>query len=403
MNMHRALGLACWLVAVASLPAGDWTRFRGNDGTGVSAETGLPIKWSASANIRWQADLPGRGLSCPVIAGGRVYITASSRHDQSRLHVLCFDLAGGKKLWERQFWATGDTTSNEATCMAAPTPVTDGKQVFALFATGDLVCLDADGNLQWYRSLVGDYPTITNQVGMAASLVLWKDVLIVPMQNMGESFVAGLDKATGKNRWKEALPRDINWTTPLVITSGEQTSVLFQSGQELAAYDPLTGSKRWNYTAAGMSTIPSPAPANGLVLVAAGELTALRPGGDRPQVVWKNNKLRPSGYGTPLLYQGRVYSIGSVGLNCGDAATGNLLWQQRAKGPFAASPVAGDGKIYLVNEDGIATVILAGDKPNVLSTNPLGEKISATPAFADGAIFLRSDQHLFCIGEKKIR
>src|SRR6266852_8439695 len=139
------------------LPAGDWPQFRGPGGSSVSEETGLPFRWSQTENVRWKADLPGRGVSCPVIAGGKVYVTACTGFQQTRLHVLCYQASTGKKLWERQLWATANTMCHDKTCMAAPTPVTDGERVYALFACGDLVALDSNGDLLWYRSLGRDY------------------------------------------------------------------------------------------------------------------------------------------------------------------------------------------------------------------------------------------------------
>src|SRR5262249_10202396 len=203
-------------------------------------------------------------------------------------------------------------------------------------------------------SFVGDYRDITNQVGMAASPVLWRDLLLVPMENVGESFAAGLDKLTGQNRWKVARPRDINWPTPLVLERNGQAEVLFEAPQGLAAYDPAAGRKLWGYTGEGMTSVPSPVTADGLIVLSGG--VALRPpvkeGETHAQVVWKSTKLRPA-YASPLYYQGRIYAINNSGimLNCADVHTGNVLWQERVKGPFSASPVAADGKIYLVNED----------------------------------------------------
>src|SRR5262249_4272030 len=333
-------------------------------------------------------------------------------YGESRLHVLCFDEASGKKLWERQFASTGATQCHPKTCMAAPTPVTDGERVYALFATDDLVCLDADGNLVWYRALQRDYPDITNQVGMAASPVLAGNTLLVPLENAGDSFALGLDKYTGKNRWKDKRIRDINWVTPLVVHNGGRAQALFQSNNELTAYDAETGEKRWAYKAAGLSTIPSPVAAGDAVLVPAGETVALRPaaGKESPEVLWKTRKLA-SAFASPLHYQGKVYNVAGSAQNllvCVDAATGKEVWSQRVEGPFGASPVAADGKVYLVNEAGVTTVVKVGDKPEVAATNELGETaekdkavILATPALAGGAIFLRSDRYLYCIGEKK--
>lgn len=393
--------IALYLLLLSSaLHAGDWPQFRGPGGRGVAEDTGLPTNWGPTENVRWKADLPGRGLSCPVLAGGRVYVTACSGLEGARLHVLCFDERTGRKLWERQLWATGNTGCHPKTCMAAPTPVADGRRVYALFATADLACFDRDGGLLWYRSLVGDYPTVANQVGMAASPVLWRDVLIVPMDNVGDSFLAGIDARTGKNLWKTPRERTINWTTPLLLDNAGRPDVLFQNGGELIAYDPATGAKRWSHKAGG--PIPSPALAEGLVLVPGGELLALRPGGDQgpAQVVWKTNKLR-SGYASPLYYQGRVYNVTDANvLAAADARTGKPLESARVKGPVSASPVAADGKIYVLAEDGTTTVVETSDPPKVLASNKLDGTFLATPAIAGGAIYLRSDSHLWCIGAK---
>jgi outer membrane protein assembly factor BamB len=398
-----------------SLIAADWAQFRGPGGTGVSADTGLATHWGPAENIRWKAELPGRGLSSPIVAGGRVYVTACSGYQERRLHLLCFDAATGAKQWERQLQATGNTLCHPKTCMAAPTPASDGARVYALFATGDLACFDRDGNLLWYRSLVSDYRDITNQVGLAASPVLWKDLLLVPMENVGESFAAGLDKLTGQNRWKVERPRDINWPTPLLLESAGRTQVLFQAPQELAAYEPATGRKLWSYSGEGMTAVPSLVAAEGLIILSGGvslrppepSLTSVEERADkkqsdaRPQVVWNSLKLRPA-YSSPLYYEGLLYAVNNSGilLNCADVRTGRVIWQQRVKGPFSASPVAADNKIYLVNEDGLTTVLRPGSSPKILSTNPLGEPMLASPAIADGAIYLRSDRHLYCIGER---
>lgn len=391
----------CFLSACGSASAADWPQFRGPGGAGFSNEIGLPTKWSKTENLRWVADLPGRGLSCPVIAKGKVYVTACTGFQQDRLHVLCFDAATGKMLWQRQFWATGTTVCHQKTCMAAPTPTTDGERVFALFATADLVALDAEGNLLWYRSLVRDYPTVGNNVGMASSPVVGKDAVLIAMENAGESFAVAIDKLTGKNRWKIDRHRGINWTTPLVRGSGEQAEIIFQSPKDVAAYDQATGKKRWSFEGEGrsFSTSPSPIPGNDLVLLAGGgKMMAIKPGPGDPQLVWESNKLK-TGYASALFYQNRVYTVSAPTVNCVDGTDGKLLWTERVKGAYSASPVAADGKLYVVSEEGATTVIQLGDKPQILNVNEVGETILATPSIADGAIYLRSDQHLWCIGK----
>jgi outer membrane protein assembly factor BamB len=415
----KAIRVLVWPLLLAALAlrgltptahAADWPAFRGPNGSGVSEEKSFPIKWGPKEGLRWKAELPGRGLSNPVVAGGRVFVTACSGPKERRLHVLCFDEQTGKKLWERQFTATGSTMCHPKTNMAAPTPVTDGKVVYALFATGDLAALGHDGNLLWYRSLVGDYPNVTNQVGMAASLALAGKAVLVPLENAGDSFAAGIDRATGKNLWKVKRHVDINWVSPIVVTVGGKTSAVFQTGKETTAYDPDTGKVNWTFSADGLSTISSPAAGGGLVFVPGGELRALKPGpeGSTPEVVWTTTQLR-SGYASPLYYKGRLYGLGGVAVTCVTADDGEVLWKQRVDGPVAASPVLGGGKIYQVNELGVTAVIdISGEKPKVLAANKLYEgevsdrdRILATPALANGAIYLRSDRYLFCVGAKR--
>lgn len=400
--MKKSL-LTVGMLALIALPAGagDWPQFRGPGGRAVSDES-VPTTWGPDKNVRWKADLPGRGVSGAVVANGRVYVTASSGYREGRLHVLCFDQASGKKLWERQLASTGPTQCHPTTCMAGPTPVTDGKAVYALFATGDLAAFDIEGNLLWYRSLVGDYPDVTNQVGMASSPVLSGDMLLLPLENVGDSFAAGLDKRTGKNRWKVERAKDINWVTPVVAEINGQTCALFQTAREITAYDPETGKVRWTFSGEPTSQVPSPVVGKGMVYVAGRPFLALKPGpaGESPKEVWRTNKFG-LGYASPLFHQDRLYGLVGVGVNCFDAGNGELVWQQRLKGTFWASPIVANGKLYAVNEDGVTSVLELGDKPKVLATNALPEKILATPAVAGGALFLRSDQHLWCIAEKK--
>jgi outer membrane protein assembly factor BamB len=396
-------GLVGLLGTSSTLRSADWPQFRGPEGTGVSADAGPPSDWDGASgeNIRWRAELPGRGVSSPVVSGNRVYITAASGVRQERLHVLSFDRDTGKKLWERQFRATGNTLCHSKTGMAAPTPAADGDSVFALFGTGDLAALDRDGSLLWYRALARDYPQITNQLGMAASPVLAGDALLLAVETPGESFAAGLDKETGINLWKVPRPRDSNWVTPLVLRGRKEA--VFVSAELVTAYDVARGRECWTYRAPGLAptpSVPSPVQAGDLIVTANG--VALRPGKTEPALVWKSNKLRPA-YATPLFYGGRLYVVSNTGtiLDCFDPKDGKLVWQQRLKGPFSASPVAAQDKVYLVNEEGLTTILEAGPRPHVLATNPLSEQVLATPAIAGNALFVRSDHHLFCIASQQ--
>ncbi len=399
--MTRLFLFPILFVSVSPLWAGDWPQFRGPGGRAVADETGLPDKWSETENVRWKAPLPGRGVSSPVIVGGRVYITASSEYRERRLHVLCFDASTGAKLWERQLASTASTMCHPKTSMAAPTPVADDQHVYALFATGDLAAFSRDGDLLWYRALRRDYPDITNQVGMAASPVLAGTTLLLPLENAGDSFALGVDVKTGRNRWKVPRRRDINWVTPLVIRSQGKTAALFQTAREITAYDVDSGAKLWSYDGDNLGSVPSPLAVNDLIIVPGSPSVAVRPSeGDKPEVVWKSRKLAAA-YASPLVYKGRIYAMTGIGVACLDAATGEEIWRERLGHGFSASPVVADGKLYVAKEEGDTSVVQLGDTPKILANNKLEGPLLATPAIANGAIYLRTEKHLYCIAAKK--
>ena len=201
------------LLLTSTALAADWPQFRGPDATGVIDDQppGPDLK------IAWQTELPGRGLSSPIIVGDRVFLTCSSGLNQRILHVICLDRQDGHRLWERTVLATGRTMSHKKTCVAAPTPCSDGRRVYALFSSNDLVAFDLDGNLQWLRGLTLDYPNASNSLGMASSPVVIADTLVVQSENDSESLALGLDAATGANRWKMSRPKAANWTSPVVL------------------------------------------------------------------------------------------------------------------------------------------------------------------------------------------
>ncbi len=386
-------------LALAAPPAtGDWPQFRGPDGRGVSTDKNLPIKWSKTDGHRWKIDLPARGVSSVVIANGIVYLTASSGQRGDRLHVLAYSAKDGSKLWQRQFAATGSTLCHPMSCMAAPTPVADDTGVYALFASGDIVAVNADGSVRWIRSLVGDYPSICNQVGMASSPVIADGKLIVPMDNAGESFLAAVDLKTGTNLWKVSRPRESNWVTPVLRSTGATPEVLFPTGGELVSYDSATGSKLWTHkSASGM--IPSPSVVDDVIYMPARGTTALKYNAGKLEPIWTAVTLS-GGMSSPLVYEDGIYAVNGAGvMNAFDRKTGRSLWKERASGKCSASCIAGDGKIYAFDEKGKCTVFKAGNNAEVLATNDLGEEVLGTPAISSGAIYVRTNKSLFCIGE----
>ncbi len=394
---RRILLPACAVFCATSLIAADWLQFRGPGSSGVSDESQSPLSLGKES-LAWKADLPGRGVSSPIIISGRVVVTASSGFRQDRLHVLSFDLAGGEKLWERQFWATGRTMCHPKTCMAAPTPASDGKRIFALYSTNDLICLDLEGNLVWLRGLTLDYPNASNSVGMASSLLVAGDVVVAQVENDCHSFAAGLDLITGENRWKIERPRKPNWSSPVILQgrTREEDVLVLQSWLKTSGHEPATGRELWNYPE-NCTPIPSSVPHDGVLYLPSKGLTALQPvpGNNTPNVLWQSPRLGP-GTASPLVYQDKLFTVSSAGvLSCADRTSGEIIWRLRLQGPISSSPVAAAGHIYLVNEKGLIQVVQIGEEGKITGTADLGETILSTPAISGGALFIRSDRYLY--------
>lgn len=385
-----------------STQAADWKQFRGNEANGISRETSVPTALSGE-KIAWIADLPGRGLSGPIVVDNKVIVTCSSGFRQDRLHAICIDEKSGQQLWERQFWATGRTMCHNKMCVATPTPASDGKRVFAFYSSNDVACLDLEGNLLWYRGLASDFPNASNSLGMASSPVVVGDVLIVQVESDAEAFTVGLNAQDGTTRWKIDRVQRANWTSPTLLTAAdpEQTRVVLQSSEGIDVVHPKTGVVEWSYDQ-GASTIPSSTSADGILYVPSNGLTALtRPQeGKAAKVLWQSAKLSPA-TSSPLSYDGRVFTLNRTGvLTAAAADSGEVTWQLRLRGPYSSTPVIGAGHLFAFNEKGFAQIVnLQGSKGKVVSELDFAETILCTPAIANGALFVRSDGHLWKLGQ----
>ena len=379
--------------------AEDWRQFRGPSGSGyVNAE--LP----AALAVAWSLDLPGKGLSSPIIVGDRVFVTASSGPNQERLHVFCYRASDGEKVWERQFFSTGRTMCHEKTAVAAPTPVSDGERVLALYSSNDLFCLDLDGNVLWLRGLTNDYPNASNSLGLASSPVIADGIFIAQVENDSESFIAAIALDTGKNLWKKPRTKRANWTSPLVVKEADGAErVAVQGSEGVDVIDPRTGETVWRY-GEGASTIPSSAAdAAGNLYIPSNGLTAVKAGADGgAEQLWRSGSMRP-GTASPLVQGQRLYVITNADvLTCGDLASGDRLWRMRLEGPFGASPVANDTHLYAFNEKGLGQVVKLGEtEGEVVNSIELGEMIQCTPAVAHNALYVRSNSRLWKLATPK--
>ena len=383
------------LLSFAATAAADWPQFRGMASEGSAAP---PADVSGDDAVAWTADLEGRGLSAPIVVGGRVFVTTSGGLAGERIGLIAFDADSGDRLWTRQLWATGRPGAHPKSSNAAPTPASDGERVFTFYSSGDAAAYSLDGDLLWYRGLGSDYPNASNSLGMSSSLAVAEGVVVAMLENDTDSLTLGLEAETGKTAWKLDRPRAANWTSPTLVESGGRTLVALQSSKGVTAVDPKTGRTAWEW-GDGASTIPSSAADGDTLFVPSDGLTAVRADGGEASVVWNNGKLSP-GTPTPLVVGDRVVTVNRAGvLSAADVATGERAWQLRLSGPFSATPVAAGDLIFAVNEEGLLQVIrVSTDEAELVSERPLGETVLGTPALADGAIYVRSDDTLWKIG-----
>ena len=402
-KLHKIVLLLSLGAFCSALPASDWPQFRGVNSSGYAAEDSMPNE----PKIAWSTLLPGRGLSSPIVIGDKVFLTAASGPKQELLHVLCLNTSDGKSVWERKLKATGRTMSHAKTSVAAPTPCSDGKRLFAIWSCNDLAAFDLDGNLLWIRGLTADYPNVSNSLGMASSPILIGEALIVPVENDSESYTIGIDAGTGRNLWKLDRPKAANWSSPIAWKDADGKLIaILQSKDGLLAVDPITGSKLWEYKD-GAATMASSVAANGVVYAVSHGITALAPTatGDAPKQLWRAEQVNP-GTASPVIISQSIYALNSAGvLIKADISNGERGWKLRLTGPFSGSPIAAGNHIVAVNEKGLVQVVdVTAPEGAIIGKLDLKEQLSAnenvlcTPSLSGGAIYLRGDGHLWKLG-----
>ena len=404
------LTICSWHVAEAQ-----WPQFRGPDGQGHSNDKGVPLTWSESESIAWKTGISGEGWSSPVISGGQIWLT-SSHEDGRSLHAVCLDQETGKLLCDVEVLTTDEIGPKHVqNGYASPTPVLEKERAYVHFGPRGTVCLDKTGKVLWKNT---ELPFELPQ-GAASSPVIHKNKLFLVCDGTDAQFVAALDKLTGEIIWK--TPRQhlervaekgffkMAYSTPLVVEVGGMTQLISSGSEHVAAYDLETGEEIWWHQYVGFSLVGRPSYGNGLFYIVGSVaqdhhcIYAIKPGAKGEikdeDLVWKN----PNGIGhvpSPLLYGKEIYVVDDEGTaQCLDAITGKLLWRERLGGRFRCSPIQVGEHIYFVNQDGKATIIEAGREFKVAATNQLEGMFLASPAVANGALFLRSDKHLYCIAK----
>jgi outer membrane protein assembly factor BamB len=398
-------------LVVRSAPAEDWPEFRGPTGQGIARAVGLPVEWGPARNVAWKQAIPGLGWSSPVVSGGRVYLTTAvpvevgPGKDQS-LRALCLDAGTGKVLWDQEVFRQGGAEAppiHGKNSHASPTPVLDAGRLYVHFGHQGTACLDLSGKVLWRNTSLRFQPVHGN----GGSPILVDGALVFSGDGETEQFLAALDRQTGKVLWKtdrhgEAVKK-FSFSTPLLITVKGQKQIISPGSDMAAAYDPGAGREVWRVRYDGYSVIPRPVYGHGLVFLTTGYgspvVMAIRPDGQgdvtATHVAWTHRGGAPH-TPSPLLAGDELYLVSDGGLaSCLDARTGRVHWQERVPGNYSASPLYADGKIYLQNEQGIGVVLKAGRQFEQLARNALGERTLASYAVADGALFIRTEKHLY--------
>jgi len=420
--MRRLALLAFAALAVASAaaaPTGNWPQWRGPEMNGTAVATNLPVRWSATENITWKLAMPDFSGSTPIIWNDHVFLNVA---EGTELYLLAVDRNKGTERWRRHL-GTGNAKVRKQN-MSSPSPVTDGKTVWVMTGTGVLKAFDFNGREMWTRDIQKDYGRFGLNWGYASSPLLVRDTLFVQvlhgMKTDDPSYLLAIDGATGKTRWRVERPTDAQqespdaYTTPAVARVGGKEEIVVAGGDYVTGHDAATGAELWR--AGGLNPgkdrsyriVASPTVAGDLIYAPSRvkPLIALRTGGrgdiTTTHVAWTTDQ--GPDVPTPAVAGKYIFILNDRGIMwCRDARTGAEIWgNQRVRpGTYSASPVVADGKVYVISEDGVVSVLDAGPTFKVLAENDMADYTLSSPAISGGQIFIRTQKFLYCIGARR--
>lgn len=402
----RTLPAILCLLAFSIVHAEEWPGWRGPRGDGTSTETGLPIRWSKTDNVAWKVEVPGTGHSSPVVWGDRVFVTSCREDRQERL-LLCYDRRDGRRLWEKVVLTSPLERKHKLNSHASSTPATDGKHVWVAFLDRPNVraaCCDLDGNCVWATS-----PGTFNSVhGFCSPPTLYKDMVILNCDQDGDGYLVALEKSTGKEVWRTPRRnRTRSYCPPLIAPLAGRTQMVLSGSKHVASYDPDTGKELWTLDGPTEQFVASLVHLDGLLFLTAGfpehHVLAIRPDGSgnvtSTHILWRDTR-GASYVPSPAAFDRYFFVVSDSGqASCFEAKTGRRLWMERLGKRHSASPIVAGGLLYFPDDNGVTHVVKAGPKFELVARNDLGEECSASPAVSRGHIFLRTAEHLYCIGK----
>lgn len=420
----KPMTLLSLLLMTSVAVSGDWPGWRGPHGNGTADGAGYPTEWSAEKNIVWKFDLVGRGASTPVVAGDRIFVTTTT---DGQNVVQCIGMDGTAQ-WSKTLGTAVDGKPGKDGTGANPSAATDGQFVFVYFKSGDFGCFTVEGEQKWHLNLQDKYGEDTLWWDLGTSPVLTKDAVVIACMHSGPSYLAAFAKATGEIVWKQdrnlGAPEEAaqSYATPVVVQDAGREVVVVLGADHVTTHDAATGKEIWRLGGLNPTnhkyfrSIASAAVADGLVVApyARGEsLTAIRMGGEgdvtTTHILWANTGTSAD-VPTPAIANGRVFNCRDSGdargtIDCLDLQTGKTIWSgelEKNRNTFRSSPIVADGRLYVARQDGTVFVIDAmGTEFKLLAKNSIADEHTvATPVFVDGKILLRTDSHVFLIGNK---
>ena len=412
--------LAVWMCALA-LPmlAENWPQWRGPNLNGISGEKDLPLRWSPTENVVWKLAMPSKTGATPIIWGNHIFLNIAGADDN--LYVWCVDKMKGSVEWKKLI--TGGNYKINKQNMSSPSPVTDGGNVFVMTGVGVLKSFDFSGAEQWARDIQKDYGKFGLNWGYANSPLLYQDSLYIQvthgMKTRDPSYILRIDKKTGKTLWRVERPVQAirespdSYSTPQLLKYPDRAEIVVLGGDCVTGHDPETGKEIWRGN--GLNPTNNPNFRTIASVVTFGDII-YAPTRERPLIAFRgggkgditeSHKLWSFNNGpdvpTPVTDGKYFYTVNDRGITwCLDARTGKEIWGAKRIKPatYSSSPVLADGKIYITNEEGLTTVLKAGDRFEVLAENDLADYTLSSPAISDGRIFIRTTQFLYAIGKR---
>jgi outer membrane protein assembly factor BamB len=435
MRFNVPLWMPALIVLTLNVPslAEDWPGWRGPRGDGTSLEQNVPTRWSATGNIAWKVRIPGVGHASPIVFGDYCFVATCIEETNERV-LLCLDRKTGTTIWRKVVFRAPLESLHQLNSRASSTPVTDGSRIYVSFLepngstvpaevirkrSGKLradnagkpvnpgrMCIaayDMQGERRWIAR-PGTYASVW---GYCVSPIVYQNKVIINGDHDGDAYIVALDRNTGKTIWKVARKERIrSHCVPLIRRLNGRTQMMVAGSHSIVSYNPQNGAKHWYTVGPQGRAIASPVVAAGLLFVSTAypdrEMLAIRPDGHgdvtNTHIAWRNGQSAPY-VPSPIAVDKYFLAVSDDGIvSCFDAATGHRHWRERIGKGHSAAPVTAAGLVFFVSDEGVTRIVRAGEKYELVAENRLGERCYASPAISNGQIFLRSEQHLFCIG-----